>query len=62
MYIPIHPCCYCGKTEAGYSCATAEKVECFKFLNYLQKLNRMRAQKVLIKELKYLLDPKKGVK
>jgi len=62
MYIPIHPCCYCGKTEAGYACTTAEKVECFRFLNYLQKLNRMRAQKVLIKELKYLLEAKKGGK
>ena len=62
MYIPIHPCCYCGKTEAGHVCTTAEKVECFKFLNYLQKLNRMRAQKVIIKELKYLLEAKKGGK
>jgi hypothetical protein len=62
MHIPIHPCCYCGKTEAGYFCTTAEKVECFKFLNYIQQLNRMKAQKVLISELKHLLEAKKGGK
>ena len=61
MY-PIHPCCYCVKTEAGFVCGTSQKVECYKFLNYLQKLNRMRAQKVLIKELKYLLEANKGGK
>ena len=59
---PIHPCCYCGKTEAGVVCGTSQKVECFKFLNYLQKLNRMRAQKILIKELKYLVEANKGGK
>jgi len=61
MY-PINPCCYCGQTEAGLVCSTPQKVECNKFLNYLQKLNRMRAHKVLIKELKYLLEVNKGGK
>jgi len=40
----------------------AEKVECNNFLNYLQKLNNMNAQTVIIKELKYLLESKKGGK
>jgi hypothetical protein len=34
----------------------AEKVDCYKFLSYLQKLSSMKAQTVVIKELKYLLE------
>lgn len=59
---PIHPCCYCSTTESGQFCSMAEKVECNNFLNYLQKLNNMNAQTVIIKELKYLLESKKGGK
>lgn len=57
---PIHPCCYCSKTESGIFCRMSERVECYKFLAYLQKLNSMKAQKVIIKELKYLLESNKG--
>jgi len=49
MY-PIHPCCYCGN-----SCGMMQKVNCNKFLTYIQKLNNMKEQRVLIKELKYLI-------
>lgn len=59
MY-PIHPCCYCSKTEAGLSCRMKEKVECNNFLGYIQKLNNMRAHSILIKELKYLITKNKG--
>lgn len=59
---PIHPCCYCGKTEAGQSCRMSEKVDCYKFLGYLQKLNSMNAQTIIIKELKYLLATNIGGK
>jgi len=61
-FYPIHPCCYCQKTEAGQACSMAEKVECNRFLAYIQKLNSMNAQQVLIKELKYLLSTNKGGK
>jgi hypothetical protein len=37
-----------------------QKVECDKFLAYLQKLNAMNAQPVLIKELRYLISNKGG--
>jgi hypothetical protein len=40
----------------------AQKVECDKFLAYLQQLHRMKAQPVIIKELKYLLANNKGGK
>lgn len=61
MY-PIHPCCYCPKTESGQACSMAQKVECDRFLAYLQQLHRMKAQPVIIKELKYLLTANKGGK
>ena len=61
-FYPIHPCCYCDKREAGIVCSMAQKVECNKFLAYIQKLNNMNAQQVLIKELKYLLSTNKGGK
>jgi len=54
MY-PIHPCCYCED-----SCSTAQKVKCDKFLAYIQKLNSMKEQRVLIKELRYLITEKGG--
>lgn len=57
---PLHPCCYCIETEAGRTCSMAQKIECNKFLVYLQKLHHMKAQTVLIKELKYLLSKNKG--
>ena len=59
-FYPIHPCCYCQKTEAGQPCKMTEKVECADFLAYIQKLNSMNAQQVLIKELKYLISNKGG--
>jgi len=61
-FYPIHPCCYCEQREAGLVCSMAQKVECNKFLAYIQKLNNMKAQTVLIKELKYLLSTNKGGK
>ena len=57
-FYPIHPCCYCQKAEAGRSCCMTEKVACDKFLIYIQKLNSMNAQQVLIKELRYLITDK----
>jgi len=57
---PIHPCCYCGRTEAGLSCTMGQKVNCRKYQLYLQKLHNMKAQPVLIRELKYLLKTKYG--
>jgi hypothetical protein len=59
-FYPIHPCCYCDKREAGLVCSIAQKVECNKFLAYLQQLHKIKAQTVLIKELKYLLSKKGG--
>jgi hypothetical protein len=59
---PLHPCCYCGKTESGYICKMSQKVDCHKYLSYLQKLSEMRAQPVLIKELVYLINTNKGGK
>ena len=53
-FYPIHPCCYCSSRP----CRMTEKVECDKFLAYLQKLNAMNAQPVLIKELRYLITEK----
>ena len=50
---PIHPCCYCDK-----ACRMTQKVECSCFLAYIQKLNSMKDQRVLIKELKYLIAPR----
>jgi hypothetical protein len=40
----------------------SQKVDCHKYLNYLQKLSEMRAQPVLIKELVYLITTNKGGK
>lgn len=54
MY-PIHPCCYCES-----SCRMTQKVECNRFLAYIQKLNSMKEQRVLIKELRYLITEKGG--
>jgi len=59
-FYPIHPCCYCDKREAGLVCSIAQKIECNKFLAYLQQLHKIKAQTVLIKELKYLLSTKGG--
>lgn len=59
-FYPIHPCCYCQKAEAGRPCRMTEKVECQQFLAYIQKLNSMNAQQVLIKELRYLITDKGG--
>jgi hypothetical protein len=56
---PIHPCCYCYKTEAGNACKMSQKVDCHKYLGYLKKLSDMRAQPVLIKELVYLITTNK---
>jgi hypothetical protein len=44
--------------EAGRFCRMTEKVECNKFLAYLWKLNSMKEQRVLIKELRYLITEK----
>ena len=57
---PLHPCCYCDKREAGLVCCMTRKVECNRFLAYIQKLNNMNAQQVLIKELRYLITDKGG--
>jgi len=59
MY-PIHPCCYCSVTESGKSCRMTQKVNCNNFLAYIQTLNNMKAQRVLIQELKYLISNKGG--
>ena len=59
-FYPIHPCCYCAEREDGLACSMAQKVECNKFLVYIQKLNNMNAQQVLIKELRYLISNKGG--
>ena len=53
-FYPIHPCCYCSDRP----CSMVKKVECLQFLAYIQKLNSMNAQQVLIKELRYLISNK----
>lgn len=55
-FYPIHPCCYC----TSQPCSMTKKVECADFLAYIQKLNNMNAQRVLIKELRYLIANKGG--
>ncbi|PIS29892.1 hypothetical protein COT42_04105 [Candidatus Saganbacteria bacterium CG08_land_8_20_14_0_20_45_16] len=57
---PVHPCCYCPVLEAGSACANNKKVECIKFLAYLQRLSSMKAQKIIIQELRYLVSNKGG--
>jgi len=61
MY-PIYPCCYCPVAYPDNPCSNSVKVSCDRFLSYIEKLSRFKSHNVLIKELKDLIDTKKGVR
>ncbi len=61
MY-PIYPCCYCPIGDPDDPCSNSVKVSCERFLAYIERLSMFKSHCVLIKELKGLIELKKGVK
>jgi len=49
------PCCQCGDLLPGLRCGPHQRARCVKFLDYIQKLNRIKASRVLLGELKSLI-------
>lgn len=57
---PIYPCCYCPVSDPDNPCGNSVKVSCGRFLAYIDKLSKFKSHSVLIKELKDLIEIKKG--
>ena len=51
----LSPCCQCGSLLSGVRCGPHQRAICAKFLEYIQRLHRLRAHNILIKELKDLI-------
>jgi len=50
------PCLHCDSLLPGIQCGPRHRVRCSEFLEYIQKLNRIREHHILINELKALLN------
>jgi len=59
---PIYPCCYCPVGDPDDPCGNSAKTSCDRFLEYIERLSRLKSHAVLIKELKDLITIKKGVR
>jgi len=51
----LSPCGRCGRVLPGLQCAPHQRSRCKIFLEYIQKLNRLKASKILLGELKNLI-------
>lgn len=49
------PCLHCAGRLPGVQCSPHDRSRCYKFLDYIQKLNRIKASRVLLGELKNLI-------
>lgn len=52
------PCCQCSYLLSGVRCGMHQRSRCSRFLAYIQNLHRARAHRVLIQELKQLIQAK----
>lgn len=50
------PCSQCSQMLPGFQCIPRRRTRCAKYLEYIQKLNRIRASRILFKELKALIE------
>jgi len=49
------PCLCCAGRLPGVQCSPRDRSRCARFLDYIQKLHRIRASRVLIGELRRLI-------
>ena len=50
------PCLHCEWILPGVTCGSRRRSRCTRFLEYIQTLNRIKASRVLIGELKNLIS------
>ena len=51
----LSPCGQCSWVLPGVECSPRQRSRCKKFLAYIQKLNRLKASRILMAELKNLV-------
>jgi hypothetical protein len=56
----LSPCLQCGRNLQGIQCIPRNRSRCARFLDYIGRLNRIRAHGILLKELKeFVTNPVK---
>ena len=51
----LSPCLHCDRMLPGVSCGPRKRSHCSRFLDYIQNLHRIKASRILIRELKELI-------
>ena len=52
----LSPCPQCGHLLPGVLCSPHNRSRCARYLDYIQKLHRIRAHHIIIKELQQLIS------